>query len=103
MPSPTRGRAEGHRWRQTKQRIIRRDHGLCHLCGRPGADSADHLIPESHGGARYDPANLAAVHHQVWPRCNRIRGDRPIEDARREIAELLDAAPPLQPAPLLDW
>ena len=87
MPAATRGRAEGQRWRTVKARIIRRDHGICHLCGGPGADSADHLVPESHGGARYDPANLAAVHHQVWPRCNRIRGDRSIDEARRAIAD----------------
>ncbi len=103
MTPATRGRAEGHRWRQLKARIIRRDNGICHLCDRPGADSADHLEPEAHGGPRWDPHNLAAVHHDVWPRCNRIRGDRPIEAARRDISEILAHTPPTAPQPLRSW
>lgn len=87
MPQADRGRAEGHRWRQLKARIIRRDHGICHLCGRPGADSADHLVPEAHGGPRWDPANLAAVHHNVEPRCNRVRGARTIAQAQADITK----------------
>lgn len=91
MVQAERGRAEGRRWRQLKTRIIRRDAGICHLCGRPGADSADHLIPEALGGPRWDPANLAAVHHNTGPRCNRIRGARTIEQAQADIAKLIDA------------
>lgn len=91
MVQAERGRAEGRRWRQLKTRIIRRDAGVCHLCGRPGADSADHLIPEALGGPRWDPANLAAVHHNAEPRCNRIRGARTIEQAQADIAKLIDA------------
>jgi 5-methylcytosine-specific restriction endonuclease McrA len=88
VPAPARGRAEGARWRRLKARIIRRDHGICHLCDRPGADSADHLVPEARGGPRWAESNLAAVHHNTWPQCNRIRGDRDIDIARAEIAKL---------------
>ena len=78
----------GRRWREhTVPAIIRRDGGICHLCGRHGADTADHLIPwakfpppQRHLADR--PANLAAAHR----RCNRIRGDRTIAWARAEIA-----------------
>ena len=42
---------------------------VCHLCGRPGADSADHLIPRSLGGLdtldNLRPAHLS---------CNQSRG-----------------------------
>lgn len=76
----------GSRWRRTKTRIIRRDKGICHLCGRDGADTADHLVPVANGGAMYDDRNLAAAHHNVWPQCNRVRGNRPIPAARADIA-----------------
>lgn len=78
----------GRPWQRTKARIIRRDRGICHLCGQPGADTADHLIPYSQGGTDA-PSNLAAAHHTVWPHCNMIRGDRSIEAARADIDRLL--------------
>lgn len=81
MPART-----GRPWQRLKARIIRRDGGICHLCGKPGADSADHLRPVADGGDWYNPANLAAVHHDAMPRCNRIRGNRTIEAARADIA-----------------
>ena len=80
----------GRPWARTVARVLRRDHGICHLCGRPDADTADHLVPYSLGGPPYDLANLAAAHHKVWPHCNRVRGNRPIEQARAEIAELIE-------------
>lgn len=82
-------RAEGRRWRRLVRIVIRRDQGVCHLCEQPGADSADHIVAASKGGRLYDVANLKAVHHNVWPRCNRIRGDRDIDVARAEIALLI--------------
>ncbi|SDU50589.1 HNH endonuclease [Gordonia westfalica] len=49
----------------------------CHLCGRPGATTADHLIPRS---VSYDDslANLRPAHQ----RCNSARGAMPIETWR---------------------
>lgn len=64
----------GRPWRRLVAQIIQRDGGICHLCGKPGADSADHLTPVALGGAPMDPANLKAVHHSVEPRCNNKRG-----------------------------
>jgi 5-methylcytosine-specific restriction endonuclease McrA len=75
MPART-----GRPWQRRKARIIRRDGGICHLCGNPGADTADHLIPWSVSHDDSD-SNLAAAHG----RCNRIRGDRPIDVARGDI------------------
>lgn len=49
---------------------------LCWLCGLPGADSADHIVPISQGGAVYDLANLGPSHRP----CNYSRGARPAED-----------------------
>lgn len=45
---------------------------LCWLCGRRGADSADHIVPVSQGGAVYDLDNLGPSHR----RCNYARGAR---------------------------
>lgn len=45
----------------------------CHLCGKPGADTVDHLIPQALGGS-HEADNLAPAHR----RCNSSRGKRPI-------------------------
>ncbi|WP_168200350.1 HNH endonuclease [Protaetiibacter larvae] len=46
----------------------------CHLCGLPGANSADHVIPIAEGGAVYNLLNLGPAHR----RCNYARGKRSI-------------------------
>lgn len=59
-------------WKRTVARIHTRDRGICHLCGGPGADAVDHVIPVSGGGAD-DDANLAAVHDRHPPHCHRYK------------------------------
>lgn len=82
----TTTRSRGRPWRRTVALVLRRDNGICHLCGGAGADSADHLIPVAEGGTDA-LSNLAAAHHTVAPHCNRIRGTLPVEVARAMIAE----------------
>lgn len=48
---------------------------VCWLCGLPGANSADHIIPRSLRGAVYDLRNLGPAHLS----CNESRGNRPAE------------------------
>ena len=43
----------------------------CHLCGKSGADSLDHLVPYSWGGSNH-PDNLRPAHL----RCNSKKGNR---------------------------
>lgn len=77
MPART-----GRRWREvTVPRVLRRDNAICHLCDRPGANTADHLTPWK---ITHDDSmgNLKAAHVP----CNQIRGDRSITWARSEIA-----------------
>ena len=45
---------------------------VCWLCGLPGANTADHIVPRSKGGAVYNLLNLAPAHK----RCNESRGNR---------------------------
>lgn len=45
-------------WPATRLRILRRDHGICHVCGKPGADAVDHIVP----GDDHRDSNLAAIH-----------------------------------------
>lgn len=61
----------GEGWHEISRRVIARDHGICHLCGQPGADTADHLIPRSRGG-RSEMKNLAAAHRA----CNSQKGPK---------------------------
>lgn len=70
----------GRPWQRLRARIIQRDGGICHLCGHPGADTADHIIPWSLGGTD-NPANLKAAHRH----CNRVRGNRTVATARTTL------------------
>ena len=48
---------------------------ICHLCGLPGADTVDHLVPFSRGGSAA-VSNLRPAHRE----CNSRRGDRPLHE-----------------------
>lgn len=51
--------------------VIRRDKGRCAYCGQTGADTMDHVLPRSRGGAT-GWSNAVAAHRE----CNRAKGDR---------------------------
>ena len=53
-------------WPKTRAKVMRRDGGVCHVSG---ADAVDHVTP----GDDHDPANLAPIHHDVWPYCHRTK------------------------------
>jgi 5-methylcytosine-specific restriction protein A len=61
-------------WRRIRARILKVS-DVCHICGQPGADSVDHVIPLAGGGTN-DPSNLRPAHHLAEPRCNLRKGDR---------------------------
>lgn len=46
----------------------------CHLCGKPGATTADHVVPRHNGGSD-SIHNLRPAHS----RCNSSRQDQPVE------------------------
>lgn len=60
-----------------RRRVLEAYGDTCHLCGKPGAKSMDHVIPRSQGG-KYSLSNLRPSHAV----CNQDRGVMPVEEAR---------------------
>jgi len=48
-------------WKRLRKRILKRDRGICHVCGLPGSDQVDHILNRARGGTD-DDSNLAAIH-----------------------------------------
>ncbi|WP_227979968.1 HNH endonuclease [Nocardia spumae] len=72
----TRGQATSHSgWRRLREQILERDNYTCYLCGRPGADTVDHIVSVARGGSDI-PSNLGAVHDRVAPHCHRAKTNR---------------------------
>lgn len=69
------GRTGNRRYRRNRAIILAKS-DICHLCGLPGADTADHVIPYADGGTD-DIGNLRPAHEQ----CNKSRGRKSIEEA----------------------
>lgn len=61
-------------WRELRDRILR-ESDICHICGEPGADAVDHVIPVSRGGTNHRD-NLRPAHHNVAGKCNRVKGSK---------------------------
>jgi len=55
------GQNRGSAWPRLRRIVLRRDAGVCQLCGLTGADRVDHIIPKCRGGSDH-PSNLQAVH-----------------------------------------
>lgn len=77
--SKPRSTLSGWKQQQRARRVIRRDGGICHVCGLPGADQADHVIPTSEGGEDTE-ANMRAIHSLP---CHR---DKTLAEAQRARA-----------------
>lgn len=56
-------RISGSRRQARARAIIARDDTICHVCGRPGANEADHIVPLADGGADHE-SNMAAIHSE---------------------------------------
>lgn len=86
---PTRPRSS-RPWRRTRAQILATS-TICHLCGEPGADGVDHVIPRTRGGTD-DPTNLKPAHHNTpnsqGVRCNMAKGDRDYAPVLRRSTSL---------------
>lgn len=69
--------------------VLRAKGRTCHLCGLPGATTADHLVPWSHGG-RNELDNLAPAHSA----CNSSRKDLPLAEWFRRRPVMVPALAP---------
>ncbi len=67
----TTARGLGYHYQRARAKVLAVD-TICWICHKPGADTADHLIPRSRGGES-TVANLRPAHSA----CNSRRGDRP--------------------------
>lgn len=65
-----------HPPRWTRRGVLKRDGHRCAYCGRP-ADTVDHVVPLSRGGARTDWFNTVAC----CGRCNARKGNRLLDEA----------------------
>lgn len=78
----------GRRVAQITAQVLAHYGTVCHLCGMPGANSVDHIIPRVHGGTDELP-NLRPAHRS----CNYSRGAMPMAQWR-ERHPLPERAPP---------
>jgi 5-methylcytosine-specific restriction endonuclease McrA len=61
-------------WPKLSKFVIARDRGICHICGLPGADTADHLDPVAERGPGLPPPDrLKAAHRACNTRRARLR------------------------------
>ena len=76
----------GGRRRQERNARILNASNVCHICGHPGADAVDHVVPlnPKPGGAQgtEDIANLRPAHHDTpcptcGRKCNREKTNKP--------------------------
>lgn len=75
-------------WSRTVARVLRVKGTVCHLCGQPGADTADHIVTVAEARQRgwtrsrtNALANLEPAHQS----CNRARSTKPVDQARAEL------------------
>ena len=61
----------------------------CHLCGRSGATTGDHIVPRSAGGSD-DLANMRPAHAS----CNYARGAMPLAEWRARHPIRRPTSPP---------
>lgn len=65
---------------------------VCHLCGHPGADAIDHVVPVNKGGADTDDNKAPAHHTRACPtcgiKCNRVKGARMVAPVIRRSGTL---------------
>jgi 5-methylcytosine-specific restriction endonuclease McrA len=52
------------RWAKVSKLVLARDRRICHVCGRPGADTADHLDPVSEHGPGIPRSTRPAAAHR---------------------------------------
>ena len=65
-------------WNTRRLIVLKRDQGVCYLCGQSGADTVDHVA----AGDDHSLGNLKAVHDHVAPHCHRFKSSQEGHDAK---------------------
>lgn len=89
--APTPRRRSNTRQARAENKRILAASDICHICGKPGADAVDHVIPLARGGAD-DASNKKPAHHDVPPYCNRRKSDKLPSEVDRKV--ILICGPP---------
>lgn len=76
-------------YRKMRARILA-ESDTCIVCGHPGSDAVDHIVPVSKGGAHRDPDNLAPIHGvggcpTCLRSCNNEKGAKPLAQVTRLV------------------
>lgn len=94
MPRPANTRAVRNR----NRRILAAS-DVCHICGHPGADAVDHVIPVAlRPDLADDESNLRPAHHTepcptCGEKCNRVKSDKPFAPIIRRSGSLRRGGP----------
>jgi 5-methylcytosine-specific restriction endonuclease McrA len=72
-------------WARRVRAVLRRDRGVCWLCGQAGADTADHVVMWVDGGSD-ELENLRAAHQLCNLRRSVERQQRPHTGAHKRSA-----------------
>lgn len=89
---------------RTRQRInkaILAASDVCGLCGHPGSDGVDHIVPLSKGGTEAR-SNKQPAHHDVHcatcgHQCNREKSDKLIAPVMKRSSSLARPKPVISP------
>jgi 5-methylcytosine-specific restriction endonuclease McrA len=66
---PTHRFYQSKEWKETRQKVLKRDDNECQACGSDEDLHVHHIMPVSAGGSRYDLDNLVTLcdtHHREW-------------------------------------
>ncbi|QGX08246.1 HNH endonuclease [Janibacter melonis] len=85
-------RGTSHQTRQRNKALLAASSGICHLCGHPGADCMDHVVPLYLDGED-EPHNMRPAHHfaeceTCGVKCNRAKGRRRVAPVIRSSGSL---------------
>lgn len=69
----------GRRRKDRNASVMAEHGGCCHVCGQPGADQIDHVVPLAHGGTERR-SNLAPIHAEP---CHRLKTEAESAASRR--------------------
>lgn len=82
-------RPRGRAWQELRRKVLILHHGVCHICGHPGATQVDHVMPLALGGHPTDMRNLRPAHGPgaaacptCGRKCNRTKSDKPMGVAK---------------------